>query len=38
MNNDNVFALKDPGVPNVVHDALTVVLLEGAPTLLAQAI
>ena len=37
MNNDKVFALKNPAVPNVVHDALTVVLQEGAPTLLAQA-
>ena len=38
MSNDNVFALKNPAVPNVVHDALTVVLQEGARTLLAQAI
>ncbi|MEO6023332.1 MAG: IS256 family transposase [Burkholderiales bacterium] len=38
MSNDNVFALKNPAVPNVVHDALTEVLQEGARTLLAQAI
>ena len=38
MSNDNVFALKNPAVPNVVHDVLTEVLQEGARTLLAQAI
>lgn len=38
MSHDNVFALKNPAVPNVVHDALTEVLQEGARTLLAQAI
>ena len=38
MSHDNVFALKNPAVPNAVHDALTEVLQEGARTLLAQAI
>ena len=38
MSNDNVFALKNPAVPNEVRDALTEVLREGARTLLAQAI
>ena len=38
MSNDNVFALKNPAVPNAVRDALTEVLREGARTLLAQAI
>ena len=38
MSNDNVFALKNPGVANEVRDALTEVLREGARTLLAQAI
>ena len=38
MNHDNVFALKNPAVPNEVRDALTEVLREGARTLLAQAI
>jgi putative transposase len=38
VSNDNVFALKNPAVPNAVHDALTEVLQEGARKLLAQAI
>jgi putative transposase len=38
VSNDNVFALKNPAVPNEVRDALTDVLREGARTLLAQAI
>ena len=38
MSNDNVFALKNPGVASEVRDALTEVLREGARTLLAQAI
>ena len=38
MSHDNVFALKNPAVPNEVRDALTEVLREGARTLLAQAI
>jgi transposase-like protein len=38
VSNDNVFALKNPGVANEVRDALTEVLREGARTLLAQAI
>ena len=38
MNHDNVFALKNPAVPNEARDALTEVLREGARTLLAQAI
>ena len=38
MSHDNVFALKNPAVPNEVWDALTEVLREGARTLLAQAI
>jgi transposase-like protein len=38
VTNDNVFALKNPGVANEVRDALTEVLREGARTLLAQAI
>ena len=38
MSHDNVFSLKNPAVPNAVHDALTEVLQEGARTLLAQAI
>ena len=38
MSNDNVFAFKNPAVPNEVRDALTEVLREGARTLLAQAI
>ena len=38
MSHDNVFALKNPAVPNAVRDALTEVLREGARTLLAQAI
>lgn len=38
MSNDNVFALKNPGVANEVRDALTEVLREGARALLAQAI
>ena len=38
MSHDNVFAWKNPAVPNEVRDALTEVLREGARTLLAQAI
>lgn len=38
MSHDNVFALKNPAVPNEVRDALTEVLREGAKKLLAQAI
>ncbi len=38
MSHDNVFALKNPAVPNEVRDALTEVLREGSRTLLAQAI
>jgi putative transposase len=38
VNDDNVFALKNPAVANEVRDALTEVLREGARTLLAQAI
>jgi putative transposase len=38
VSHDNVFALKNPAVPNTVQDALTEVLQEGARTLLAQAI
>ena len=38
MSHDNVFALKNPAVPNEVRDALTEVLRDGARTLLAQAI
>ena len=38
MSYDNVFALKNPAMPNEVRDALTEVLREGARTLLAQAI
>ena len=38
MNHDNVFALKNPAVPNEVRDTMTEVLREGARTLLAQAI
>ena len=38
MNNDNVFELKNPGVSNVVRDALTEVLREGAQALLVQAV
>ena len=38
MSHDNVFALKNPGVPNEVRDVLTDVLREGARTLLAQVI
>ena len=38
MNNDNVFALKNPVVASEVRDALTQVLREGARALLAQAI
>src|SRR5213594_3882150 len=38
VNHDNVFALKNPAVPNEVRYALTEVLREGARTLLAQAI
>jgi transposase-like protein len=38
VSHDNVFALKNPAVPNAVRDALTEVLREGARTLLAQAI
>jgi hypothetical protein len=38
MSHDNVFALKNPAVPNTVRDVLTEVLREGARTLLAQAI
>lgn len=33
MSHDNVFALKNPAVPNEVRDALTEVLREGARTL-----
>ena len=32
MNHDNVFALKNPAVPNEVRDALTEVLQEEART------
>ena len=38
MSHDNVFALKNPALPNEVRDTLTEVLREGARTLLAQAI
>lgn len=38
MSHDNVFALKNPAVPNAVHAALTEVLQEGARTLLGHAI
>jgi putative transposase len=38
VSHDNVFSLKNPAVPNAVHDVLTEVLQEGARTLLAQAI
>jgi len=38
VSHDNVFALKNPAVPNEVRDALTEVLRDGARTLLAQAI
>ena len=38
MSHDNVFALRNPAVPNEVRDALTEVLREGARTLLAQPI
>jgi putative transposase len=38
VNHDNVFALKNPAIPNEARDALTEVLREGARTLLAQAI
>ena len=38
MSHVNVFALKNPVVPNEVRDVLTEVLREGAQTLLAQAI
>lgn len=38
MSHDNVFALKNPALPNAVHDALTEVLQKGARKLLAQAI
>ncbi len=38
MKNDKVVALKNPGVPGEVRDALTEVLREGAQQLLAQAI
>jgi putative transposase len=38
VSHNNVFTLKNPAVPNGVHDALTEVLQEGARTLLAQAI
>ncbi len=38
MSHDNVFALKNPAMPNEVRDALTEVLREGARTLLAQTI
>jgi len=38
VSNDNVFALKNPGVANGVRDALTEVLREGARSLLAQAV
>src|SRR5258708_6848647 len=38
VSHDNVFALKNPAVPNEVRDALTEVLREGARTLLVQAI
>jgi putative transposase len=38
VSHDNVFSLKNPAVPNAVHDLLTEVLQEGARTLLAQAI
>jgi hypothetical protein len=38
VSHDNVFALKNPAVPDAVHDALTEVLQAGARTLLAQAI
>jgi putative transposase len=38
VSHDNVFSMKNPAVPNVVRDALTEVLQEGARTLLAQAI
>ena len=38
MSQDNVFEFKNPGVSNVVRDALTDVLREGARELLAQAI
>jgi putative transposase len=38
VSHDNVFALKNPALPNEVRDTLTEVLREGARTLLAQAI
>jgi putative transposase len=38
VSHDNVFAWKNPAVPNEVRDVLTEVLREGARTLLAQAI
>ena len=38
MSNDNVFELKNPGVSNMVRDALTEVLREGAQVLLVQAV
>ena len=38
MSNDNVFEFKNPGVSNVVRDALTEVLREGARALLVQAV
>jgi transposase-like protein len=38
VSNDNVFALKNPGVANEVREALTEVLRKGAWTLLAHAI
>jgi transposase-like protein len=38
VSHDNVFALKNPALPNEVQDVLTEVLREGARTLLAQAI
>ena len=38
MRNDKVVALKNPGVPGEVRDALTEILREGAQQLLSQAI
>jgi putative transposase len=38
VSNDNVFEVKNPGVSNVVRDALTEVLREGARGLLVQAV
>lgn len=38
MSNDNVFALKNPGVANAVRDPLAEVLREGVRTLPAQVI